>query len=525
MRIRAGRESKAVIPGLFALIVWLLVPPILFFVLRPHVAAPLTFLSATLFLPELISFDLPVLPEIGKEELASLAAIVCCIAFAPGALRRAGPGRGPEALMLVLFFGTSISIFNNLDSIRVGPVLVPGVEATSILAAVLSDLMSWGFPFLIGRALITRSEELRDLLAILVIAGLVYSLLILFEVRMAPRLNRMVYGFHQHSFAQALRDGGAYRPMVFMRHGLHVALFTVMYMSAGWILMRTRYRLPLIPFVPKLAVAGYLSLILVLCRSTGALLYGLTIAPLVALAPTRLQIWAAVGIAVLALSYPAIRVAKILPIAELTTLAEEQFGEKRAHSFAGRMRTEEQLTTKIQERPIFGWGSSGRAMVRDEVTGQNLTTYDGVWLILFVRTGLVGFLCVFGLLLAPVFLAALHFGRIRATQDRAMVAGLALMVSIRVFDLLPNSTTEGYLTLLSGALAGAVPGILREQARGDAARREDAAGPGGAGGIAGRDSASGAKAGRFAGGESGPTLGKDLLGPPGLRGPRRRGKR
>ena len=53
-----------------------------------------------------------------------------------------------------------------------------------------------------------------------------------------------------------------------------------------------------------------------------------------------------------------------------------------------------------------------------------------------------------------------------------MIAGLSLMVAIHTFDLIPNATTEGYLTLLSGALSGAVPGILRDQAERLARRRE-----------------------------------------------------
>ncbi len=504
------------IPGLFALGIWLLLPPLFFYLLRPHIAAALTFLCATMFLPEAVSLDLPVLPSMGKEEIASLACMLCCVGFAPRAITRARPLRGPEVLVLVLCVATFVSIANNQEAIRHGPVVVPGVEMTSILGAVISDLMSWAFPFFIGRALFTRSEELRDLFVVLILAGLVYSLLILFEIRMSPQLHRWTYGYHQHSFAQTLREGGAYRPMVFMRHGLHVALFTVMYMSAAWILTQTRYVMPFVSFVPKIVIAGYLSVILVLCSSTGALLYGLVIAPLIYFAGGRLQTIVAVGLAVLALSYPAIRVAQIIPMTELIELSEEQFGKKRAHSFAGRLRTEEQLTTKIQERPIFGWGSSGRAMIRDPITGENTTTFDGVWLILFVRSGLVGFVCVFGLLLAPVFQAFRRWGELRSKQDRAMVAGLSLMVAIRVFDLLPNSTTEGYLTLLSGALSGVVPGILREQASRDAQKRVEAAAPGSA-----------PAAGRPGRGEAprrdqaNPSLGKGLLGSPGPRKPRR----
>ena len=97
-----------------------------------------------------------------------------------------------------------------------------------------------------------------------------------------------------------------------------------------------------------------------------------------------------------------------------------------------------------------------------------------------------------------------------------MIAGLSLMVAIHAFDLIPNATTEGYLTLLSGALAGAVPGILREQSLRDAQRRAAASGsePG-----SGPGTGSGARPRRP--GETPPTLAKSLLGPPSTRRPKR----
>ena len=257
-------------------------------------------------------------------------------------------------------------------------------------------------------------------------------------------------------------------------------------------------------------------MILFLCRSTGALLYGLLIVPLVYFASSRLQTLAAVAVAALALSYPAIRVAQMLPVEELVQAAEEQFGERRAHSFAGRLRTEEQMTIRIQQKPVFGWGSAGRAMMRDAETGELMTTFDGAWLILFVRTGIVGFVCVFGLLLWPVFNAFRRIGGIRSKQDRAMIAGLSLMVAIHGFDLIPNATTEGYLTLLSGALAGAVPGILREQSLRDAQRRDAASGS-----PSGSAPGAGGRGGPMRPGEVPPTLGKSLLGPSSTRRPKR----
>ncbi|HEB90437.1 MAG TPA: hypothetical protein ENI85_12770 [Deltaproteobacteria bacterium] len=453
------------IPPLFALAFWVVVPLILFYMLRPHLAAILTLLSATLFLPVGAGFNLPVLPTMGKEEIASLACMLCAMGFAGDRLVRARPLRGPELLLVLLSLGTILSVLNNQDRLYYGPVVVPGIEITGFVSDILEDLLRWGFPFFIGRALFVRSEHLKDLLAVFIFAGLVYSLLILFEIRMSPQLHRWTYGYHQHGFSQTIRSDGSYRPMVYMRHGLHVALFIFLCMTAAWTFFRTRYRLPLIPFVPKGLVAGYLSVILVMEKSLGAVLYGLVVAPLVIFTSTRIQILAAVAIAMLCLSYPALRLFRLIPVESVVEFAETEFGHDRAHSLAGRLRTEDQMMQRIQERPLFGWASSGRPMVRSEVSGRTKTVYDGVWVILLVKGGIVRFLCIFGLLLAPVFLAFLRMGMIRSKQDRIMIAGLSLMVAINVFDLLPNSTVEGYLTLMSGVLAGVVPGILAEQQR------------------------------------------------------------
>lgn len=503
------------IPGAFVMGVWLLLPPVLFYFFRPHVAAMVTLLSSTLFLPEGVRFDLPLLPPMAKDEVSSIVCALCCLAFAPGPILKARLFRWPDVLIIVLCVGTIISTLTNGDTLRFGMFVEPGAEPTAAVAAVLWDLMTWGFPFLIGRVYFTTSKEIRDLFVILVFAGLFYSLLMLIELRMSPQFHRWTYGYHQHSFAQTLRGDGSFRPMVYMRHGLNLALFTVMGLSSAWILSRTRYSLPVIAFMPKIAIASYLTVVLLLCRSTAATLYTLTIVPLLYFATSRLQARAAVVIAVLTLVYPAVRVAQLLPVEELVQLAEEQFGQKRAESLAGRLRTEEQLTSRIQTRPAFGWAHAGRAMVRDEFTGENRTTYDGTWLVQFVSKGTVGYLALFGLLLAPVFQAYRRIGAIRSKQERNMVAGLALMVSIHVFDLIPNSTTESYLTVMSGALSASVVGILSRQGKERSSRVEPARR-----GPDSRDPNPRTKPGRD---ELASSLGKELLGSAGpevLRRPR-----
>ena len=71
---------------------------------------------------------------------------------------------------------------------------------------------------------------------------LVYSLPMLFEIRISPQLHRWVYGyFPNDAFVQQMRGGG-FRPVVFFPHGLALALFTAIALLCVFIVMRARLR-------------------------------------------------------------------------------------------------------------------------------------------------------------------------------------------------------------------------------------------------------------------------------------------
>ncbi len=122
------------------------------------------------------------------------------------------------------------------------------------------------------------AEDQKELLLALFIGGLVYAIPMLIEVRLSPQINVWVYGFFQHSFAQTIRFGG-YRPVVFLDHGLWVAFFAMTAMIAGLALWRVE------KFVKHRAMyffgAVYLGIVLILCKSVGALLFALFLAGVV----------------------------------------------------------------------------------------------------------------------------------------------------------------------------------------------------------------------------------------------------
>jgi hypothetical protein len=103
----------------------------------------------------------------------------------------------------------------------------------------------------------------------MVVGGLLYLPLCLFEMQMSPRLHSIVYGYHQHSFGQHIRGDG-YRPKVFMQHGLATALWMATASLVGvWLWMTGAVRklsnIPMAYLVPSLIVTT------AMCRSVGAL--------------------------------------------------------------------------------------------------------------------------------------------------------------------------------------------------------------------------------------------------------------
>ena len=136
----------------------------------------------------------------------------------------------------------------------------------------------------------------------------------LFEIRMSPQLHFWIYGYYPTDFIQEMRDGG-FRPMVFLGHGLAVAFFTMTATVASAALWRSRTRL--IGSVPPIGIFAYLSFVLLLCKTAGALIYAALLVPLVRWARPRLQVRVATLLVVVALAYPLLRASDLVPTASI----------------------------------------------------------------------------------------------------------------------------------------------------------------------------------------------------------------
>src|SRR6185295_5313888 len=260
-----------------------------------------------------------------------------------------------------------------------------------------------------------------DLMKAFVVGGLVYLPLVVFELRASPQLHAWVYGYHQHSWLQVLRDG-AYRPMVFMHHGPALALFLATTSLLGFGLAKARDKLRGFSVFPC-AVA--LSVVLALSHSLGALVFLVALVPLVWLTSPRMQLRVAVLLAALLMFYPMLRAYDLFPTKMLVNWARS-ISEDRAGSIAFRFFNEDMALKRALERPIFGWGGFDRMFVFDKATGEEISTLDGAWLITYCSSGVLGFVARFGLLTYPIWRAYRRVKRVPHKSDQILLAAVGL---------------------------------------------------------------------------------------------------
>src|SRR5829696_2872358 len=155
-------------------------------------------LGAELILPVGAAVKIPMIPAIDRVSVATVPAVIGCALWAA---RSGGRIRfGMIEMLIGLFFVSPLitSVLNG-DDIAVGGTVLPGVGLYDGLSAVLSQMIFFA-PFLIARRFMLNKSDLEVLLRALVVCGLLYSILILLEIRLSPQLHRWVYGYHPHQF-------------------------------------------------------------------------------------------------------------------------------------------------------------------------------------------------------------------------------------------------------------------------------------------------------------------------------------
>lgn len=436
-----------------ALILWVPFGLWLFTRLRPTRAAVSVLVWGMMWLPESAGFDFPLLPPLDKYSISALVALTGVWWKAPYRIRAARIGHSLDWFVFAMILGIIGTVAHNGDPLRYGSYKItnlPAFTAYDGLSAALRLVVTILIPCWLGRALLRSRQDLFDVLKILVAAGLAYSIPIFWELRMSPMLHVNLYGFAPRTdWLQNIRQGG-WRPTVFMGHGLVVGFFMFLCTAAAVILHKAgKQRL----FgLPMWLIVAYMFWMLVLCKTMGALIYGLAAYALIRWFNVKNQMRVLLLLAVIVAAYPISRMLEWFPVKEVMSGAEI-LGPERAQSMQFRFDNEDILLVKGAEKMWFGWGGFARDRVYDPDSGKDLVVQDGYWIAVFGQLGLSGFLCVFGLMLTPIIQARGTIRSLRGKIDRTLLAGLATVVTICSINLLPNMALPNLQLFFAAGLA------------------------------------------------------------------------
>jgi hypothetical protein len=443
-----------------AILAWPMLALALFRTKPPVEAIVWIILAALLLLPAGVAIKLPMIPAIDKNSVPNVCAFVGCLFLVPRRRRRSSGFGLVELLAIMLIIAPVVTSTLNNDTIVIGDRVLPGVGYYDGISALLSQLLIF-LPFLLGRRVFQNPEDTEMTIRCLMLAGLFYSFPMLLEIRLSPQLSNWFYGFSPLGFDTDVRYGG-YRPVVFMQNGLAVAFFTMTTFLAATAIWRTNDRMmPL----PPAGLSAYLGLMVILCKSGGALIYSVFGGFFVRYIKPKTQLRLALLLACIGLSYPLLRITDLFPEKFLVQVASSVDGE-RAESLQFRFDQEQQLLGHASERFFFGWGRYGRNRVYEE-SGKDSSITDGEWIVTVGQFGLIGFVAEFGLLAWPVFRAMAAFKFVKSERDRIFLSVLALLVALGIIEQLPNASVSSWSWLLAGSLLGRAERLkqLANQAR------------------------------------------------------------
>ncbi|MGQ4650680.1 O-antigen ligase domain-containing protein [Lyngbya aestuarii] len=430
---------------LVPLVMFAWIPVVLYIFMRfpAQRAIVISFIGAWLFLPE-AGLELPALPDYDKASATSYGVLLATFIFDFGRFSLFRFGWIDIPMLIWCLCPIASSMTNGLG-------LYDGVTTA------VTQTMSWGVPYFLGRIYLNDLAGLRKLAVGIFVGGLVYVPLCLYEIRLSPQLHNILYGGHPSGFGMSIRLGG-FRPTVFMRHGLAVGMWMMTATLIGIWLWRTGV-VKQIWNIPVTWLVAALLVTFVLCKSTGAYIYlglGLVILFIGKYFRTAIPAFLVV-LSICSYLYINAETETYFTDQIITSLKGAGMPEERVQSLEFRFNNEELLTDKARERKMFGWGGWGRALIFDE-DGKQLTIQDSLWIIAFGHHGTVGIASLTASMLLPV--VSLFWFRYPASlwsnRKVAPAAVLAMVLILFMIDCLLNAMVNPIYVVANGAIAGVI---------------------------------------------------------------------
>jgi hypothetical protein len=320
------------------------------------------------------------------------------------------------------------------------------------LSQVMYQSITWWVPYYIGRVYFNDADGIKLLGMAIFIGAIAYIPFCWFELIMSPQLHRLTYGFHQHNFLQTLRDGGGFRPMVYMDHGLMTATWMGLALFIGAWLLYTGDLPGKILSVPTrllfLALAGTF----LMMKSYGSIFLIFLGFLFVFLSNKMKNIWLIVLLLIAPPLYVYTRTTGIWDGTNLSGFVAEKFSPTRAQSLQFRFDNETILIKKAMEGTVFGWGGYGRSRVYDD-TGKDITIADGLWIITLGQNGIFGLLALMLAVQTPVILYISRSDPARWNEkNRGAPTVMIVFLATYMIDSLLNAMINPVYMVFSGGI-------------------------------------------------------------------------
>jgi len=321
------------------------------------------------------------------------------------------------------------------------------------LSGIFAQTMVWGIPYLAGRTYFKDAEAMRDLCLGIVIGGLLYVPLSLYEIRMSPRLSINFYGYFPHEWRQHYRYGG-WRPIVFMQHGLMVALWMAVSATTAFWLWRSRT----VQRIKGMSMGLFVAVLIitsVLCKSAnGWFFLALGCGSYFIYRSGKKNLLFLLLLLLIPL-YMSARITGYISGQDVETMTAHLFDAERVSSLAIRLKQEDLFIRKAMESPVFGWGGYSRGWPVDPETGRKLISMvDSLWVITFSSKGFWGIFSLFtAMLLGPWCVLRAKKQEIKSGDIPTLIpVVLSLVVIFFMADSLVNAMVNPAYILTSGAL-------------------------------------------------------------------------
>ena len=429
-----------------ALIGWIIVSVRLFSSLPPRRAVILTVMGAFLFLPmSTIPMPLPFLPDFSKRAVIAYGIILGELFYGQKIQNPLQLTAYDIPMLLFCFVAPMLSSLSN------------GLGLYNGAASIIDNFFTYGVLYWAGRRYFGSPSSLRALTTAMVVGGLVCVPLVLWEVRMSPQLHTNIYGFFQHSFAQHFRRGG-FRPILFMSHGLMVALWMSVTTTLSFWLWQSQsiakfWKVP--AGFAFFALAGST----VLCKSAAALAFMLLGIFSFFIYKRQYSLKLLKWLILLIPLYIYMRLSDVVTPPAIESVAGQFFSEERVASLMVRIMQEDLFGQRAALRPLFGWGWMGRAWPVDPETGERLIQMvDSFWIIIFGTLGFFGLVTVYlALGLGPLsvlvgMVKPLKLAALKESPFAVDAVVLSIVVAIFLLDTLQNGMVAPIYILCAGAL-------------------------------------------------------------------------